>query len=135
MQITGVDHYVLTVPHDEIEPLVAWYRDELGLQPERLDQWRRGEVPFVSLRVSPSTNAQPKYVFRSWSWLHAGSRLPNSVHLTLRNSSRWSYSRRARRPQPFRVHTGCCHSNAIFWAMFGPRPRCVTFRTSTPFVI
>ncbi len=34
------------------ERLVGWYRDALGLVPERLEQWRRGEVPFVSLRVS-----------------------------------------------------------------------------------
>lgn len=34
------------------EGLVAWYRDELGLVPERLEEWRRGEVLFVSLRVS-----------------------------------------------------------------------------------
>ena len=55
MQITGIDHYVLTVPLDEVETLIAWYRDELGLQPERLDEWRRGEVLFASLRVSPTT--------------------------------------------------------------------------------
>jgi len=55
IQITGVDHYVLTVPRDEVEPLVAWYRDELGLQPERLDEWRRNEVLFVSLRINDST--------------------------------------------------------------------------------
>jgi len=55
MQITGIDHYVLTVPLDEVETLIAWYRDELGLQPERLDEWRREEVPFVSLRVNPTT--------------------------------------------------------------------------------
>src|SRR5258706_10979799 len=54
-EVTGVDHYVLTVPLEEVEPLVAWYRDELGLQPERLDEWRRKEVLFVSLRVSPTT--------------------------------------------------------------------------------
>ncbi|MEY2446786.1 MAG: hypothetical protein QOH79_262 [Acidimicrobiaceae bacterium] len=53
MRITAVDHYVLVTP--DVEALVAWYRDELGLQPERLDEWRRGEVLFVSLRVSDST--------------------------------------------------------------------------------
>ena len=52
MQLTDVDHIVLVSP--EPERLVAWYRDELGLQPERLEEWRRGEVLFVSLRVSPS---------------------------------------------------------------------------------
>jgi catechol 2,3-dioxygenase-like lactoylglutathione lyase family enzyme len=53
MRVTGVDHYVLVAP--DVEALIAWYRDELGLRPERLDEWRRGEVPFASLRVSEST--------------------------------------------------------------------------------
>ena len=53
MRVTGVDHYVLVAP--DVEALVAWYRDELGLQPERLEEWRRGEVLFASLRVSEST--------------------------------------------------------------------------------
>jgi glyoxylase I family protein len=53
MKITGVDHYVLVVP--DVEAVIAWYRDELGLQPERLEEWRRGEVLFASLRVSPTT--------------------------------------------------------------------------------
>jgi catechol 2,3-dioxygenase-like lactoylglutathione lyase family enzyme len=53
MKITGVDHYVLVVP--DVERIIAWYRDELGLQPERLEEWRRGEVLFASLRVSPTT--------------------------------------------------------------------------------
>jgi glyoxylase I family protein len=53
MKITGVDHYVLVVP--DVEVIIAWYRDELGLQPERLEEWRRGEVLFASLRVSDTT--------------------------------------------------------------------------------
>ena len=53
MRITGVDHYVLVAA--DVEALVAWYRDELGLQPERLEEWRRGEVLFASLRVNEST--------------------------------------------------------------------------------
>ena len=52
MRLTGPDHVVLLSP--DPEKLVAWYRDELGLQPERLEEWRRKEVPFVSLRVSPT---------------------------------------------------------------------------------
>jgi len=56
MKVRGVDHYVLTVPdNDAVEAVVAWYRDELGLVPERLDEWRRGEVLFASLRVSDTT--------------------------------------------------------------------------------
>jgi catechol 2,3-dioxygenase-like lactoylglutathione lyase family enzyme len=34
---------------------VAWWRDALGLEPVRLEEWRRGEVPFVSVRISPGT--------------------------------------------------------------------------------
>ena len=56
MKVRGVDHYVLTVPdNDAVEAVVAWYRDELGLVPERLDEWRRGEVLFASLRISDTT--------------------------------------------------------------------------------
>ena len=53
MNVTGVDHCVLVAP--DVEAIIAWYRDELGLQPERLEEWRRGEVLFASLRVSPTT--------------------------------------------------------------------------------
>ncbi len=52
MRLTAPDHVVLVSP--EPERLVAWYRDELGLEPERLDEWRRKEVLFVSLRVGPT---------------------------------------------------------------------------------
>ena len=50
MRVTGVDRIVLTVP--DPEAVVAWYRDEIGLEVLRLDEWRRGEVLFVSLRIS-----------------------------------------------------------------------------------
>lgn len=50
MDLIGADHVVFVSP--DPERLVGWYRDTLGLVPERLEQWRRGEVPFVSLRVS-----------------------------------------------------------------------------------
>jgi glyoxylase I family protein len=53
VRTAAVDHIVLVSP--DPERLVAWYRDELGLAPERLEEWRRGEVLFVSLRVSPSS--------------------------------------------------------------------------------
>ena len=53
MKVRGVDHYVLTVP--DVEAVIAWYRDELGLVPERLDEWRRGEVLFASLRITDTT--------------------------------------------------------------------------------
>lgn len=52
IQVTGPDHLVLVSP--DVERLVAWYAEELGLEVLRLEQWRRQEVPFVSLRVSPT---------------------------------------------------------------------------------
>lgn len=52
MKLTAVDHVVFVSP--DPERLVAWYREHLGVEAERLDEWRRNEVPFVSLRVSPT---------------------------------------------------------------------------------
>lgn len=50
MRLIGPDHIVLVSP--DVERLVAWYCDELGLATERLEEWRAKEAPFVSLRVS-----------------------------------------------------------------------------------
>ena len=50
MRLTSPDHVVLVSP--DPERLLAWYVDELGLEAERADEWRRGEVLFVSLRVN-----------------------------------------------------------------------------------
>jgi glyoxylase I family protein len=52
MRFLGPDHIVLVSP--DPERLVAWYADELGLETLRLEEWRRQEVLFVSLRVSPT---------------------------------------------------------------------------------
>jgi catechol 2,3-dioxygenase-like lactoylglutathione lyase family enzyme len=51
--ITGVDHVVLRV--SDVERSVVWYGEHLGLAVERLDEWRQGRVPFVSLRVDETT--------------------------------------------------------------------------------
>jgi catechol 2,3-dioxygenase-like lactoylglutathione lyase family enzyme len=51
--ITGIDHIVLCVA--DVERSVEWYGRHLGLSTERLDEWRRGDAPFVSLRVDDST--------------------------------------------------------------------------------
>lgn len=50
MRFRGPDHVVYVSP--DPERLVAWYADELGLEVLRLEEWRRQEVLFVSLRVS-----------------------------------------------------------------------------------
>jgi len=50
VHVRGIDHVVLKVA--DVERSMAWYRDRLGLEPLRFAEWQRGEVPFVSLRIS-----------------------------------------------------------------------------------
>ena len=53
MRTTGIDHLVLR--SGDVERTVAWYREHLGVEAERLDEWRAGEVLFPSLRLSDTT--------------------------------------------------------------------------------
>jgi catechol 2,3-dioxygenase-like lactoylglutathione lyase family enzyme len=52
MKFVGPDHVVIRSA--DPEPLVEWYASRLGLEVLRLEEWRAGKVPFVSLRVSPT---------------------------------------------------------------------------------
>jgi catechol 2,3-dioxygenase-like lactoylglutathione lyase family enzyme len=52
MRLVGPDHLVFV--SSDPERLVAWYEEHLGVEVLRLAEWRRQEVPFVSLRVSPT---------------------------------------------------------------------------------
>lgn len=49
----AMDHVVLEVR--DVEVTAAFYHDVLGLAPVRLEEWRRGEAPFVSGRVGADT--------------------------------------------------------------------------------
>jgi catechol 2,3-dioxygenase-like lactoylglutathione lyase family enzyme len=51
--VSGMDHIVLRVADAEVS--AAWYRDKLGLEPLRLEEWRAGEAPFVSMRIDATT--------------------------------------------------------------------------------
>jgi catechol 2,3-dioxygenase-like lactoylglutathione lyase family enzyme len=53
VRITGFDHLVLRCA--DVETTLAWYTDKLGLAPERVDEWRAGNAPFPSVRVSADT--------------------------------------------------------------------------------
>jgi catechol 2,3-dioxygenase-like lactoylglutathione lyase family enzyme len=53
VRVTGFDHIVLRVA--DVEASLAFYCDELGLQAERADDWRRGEVLFPSVRIDATT--------------------------------------------------------------------------------
>jgi catechol 2,3-dioxygenase-like lactoylglutathione lyase family enzyme len=53
VRVIGFDHLVLDVA--DVERSLAFYVDELGLEPVRVDEWRRGEVLFPSVRVDATT--------------------------------------------------------------------------------
>jgi catechol 2,3-dioxygenase-like lactoylglutathione lyase family enzyme len=53
LRVTALDHVVLNVA--DVERSLAFYCDELGLAPERVDEWRRGEILFPSVRVDAHT--------------------------------------------------------------------------------
>lgn len=53
VRVTGFDHLVLRCA--DVEASLTWYLDVLGLAGVRIDEWRRGEVPFPSVRVDAGT--------------------------------------------------------------------------------
>jgi catechol 2,3-dioxygenase-like lactoylglutathione lyase family enzyme len=53
VKVVGFDHVVVNTSN--IEALLAFYCGELGLDGERVDEWRRGEVLFPSVRVNAAT--------------------------------------------------------------------------------
>ena len=48
-----MDHIVVWCT--DIDRTLAWWREELGLAPVRIDEWRAGNAPFPSLRLNAST--------------------------------------------------------------------------------
>ena len=46
----GIDHIVLNVA--DVERSVAWYVERLGFEALRLEEWRRHEVLFASVRLT-----------------------------------------------------------------------------------
>ena len=53
MRVRELDHIVLNVA--DVERSLAWYTNLLGLEPERVDDWRAGRAPFPSVRIGPGT--------------------------------------------------------------------------------
>jgi catechol 2,3-dioxygenase-like lactoylglutathione lyase family enzyme len=51
--VTGLDHVVINVA--DVERALAFYCRQLGLKGVRVEEWRRGEVPFPSARVDRGT--------------------------------------------------------------------------------
>ena len=53
LKITAMDHIVLNI--SDIDRSLQFYMDVLGLKAERLDEYRKGEAPFPSVRISDDT--------------------------------------------------------------------------------
>ena len=53
LRVTGVDHVVIMSA--DIERSLTFYVDQLGLEPVRVDEFRRGEAFFPSVRVDATT--------------------------------------------------------------------------------
>ncbi len=53
VKITEMDHIVLRVK--DVEASMKFYVEVMGLQPERVDQWKAGEVRFPSARLNADT--------------------------------------------------------------------------------
>ena len=53
VKITEMDHIVLR--NKDVEASLRFYVEVLGLKPERVEQWRAGEVRFPSARLNDDT--------------------------------------------------------------------------------
>ena len=53
VKITEMDHIVLR--NKDVEVSLKFYTEVLGLQAERIDEWRAGEVRFPSARINADT--------------------------------------------------------------------------------
>ena len=53
LDVLSLDHIVLRVT--DVERSLDWYTRMLGLAPVRVEEWRAGECPFPSVRISAET--------------------------------------------------------------------------------
>ncbi|MDH6112023.1 catechol 2,3-dioxygenase-like lactoylglutathione lyase family enzyme [Kitasatospora sp. MAP12-15] len=53
LRVKALDHLVLNV--EDVERSLAFYTGLLGLEPVRAADWRAGQAPFPSVRVTPET--------------------------------------------------------------------------------
>ncbi|MFG3139258.1 VOC family protein [Streptomyces sp. NPDC048211] len=53
MRVKAFDHLVLNV--GDVERALGFYVGRLGLEPVRVAEWRAGEIPFPSVRITPET--------------------------------------------------------------------------------
>ena len=75
IRVTGLDHFVLRVR--DLDAALGFYRDVLGLPIEFLDEYRRGQRPFVSARAGnqlidlvPDATYDPAAARQTGGFLH-----------------------------------------------------------------
>ena len=72
----AMDHIVLNVEDDK--KMLTFYTGVLMLEPERLEEYNSGTVPFPSVRLNPSTIID---LFPENMWRNAASNEPGRKHL------------------------------------------------------
>ena len=55
MDAVAIDHLNLQIPPDGTERALAFYRDVLGFEIERLEAFEAGERPFFAVRLTPES--------------------------------------------------------------------------------
>lgn len=83
-----MDHIVLNVEDDE--KMIDFYSEVLMFEPERLEEYRAGDVPFPSLRLNPDTiiDLFPKEIWEKTA--QAGEGRENLNHFCIALSKgRW----------------------------------------------
>ena len=53
VRVLGLDHIVLVTP--DVDRALDFYTGLLGLEGVRIDEWRRDDVPFPSVRIDATT--------------------------------------------------------------------------------
>jgi catechol 2,3-dioxygenase-like lactoylglutathione lyase family enzyme len=53
LQVEAVDHVVYVC--DDVERVLAWWTDVVGVPAVRVDEWHAGTAPFPSVRLSGSS--------------------------------------------------------------------------------
>lgn len=82
LEIQSLDHVGFNVADPERS--VAFYAGVLGLQPERLEQYRAGTVPFPSVRINEQTIVD--FFPPHYSGAAPGGNNVNHIALTLANA-------------------------------------------------
>ncbi|MFB6170330.1 MAG: VOC family protein [Haloarculaceae archaeon] len=52
MDAATIDHVNLKIPADGVDDALAFYRDGLGFEADRLDAYESGEKPFFAIRLT-----------------------------------------------------------------------------------